>query len=342
MMNRPQRQVKAPKRLIEEDEPKPKRSLNVRINDNPSVDVDEIIRDTKLKPPKSSKRSINMKVSDNPPVDVEEIIRTTKPKKPTTRTLNLDLSNLPPSDDKKFQKDFGLYSNPFWVNHFYTPKDSITKLYQSATYKLADILPANFQLYDDEPTAFGVANLELKDEFKRPFKRVPLLSELEKGEYETASSKSDGNIASSIKFFRNQLPSFKKYAFTDDISWVVNQHRLLMAEMLDYYSRQEKRPSPTTIKSKVNAITRIIRIAFNTKNYELYDKFSALVIFLGAFFEDDEFNNELNEIELKKFITFDVVLDKQKALEKQFEMIPNKYIGAHFERIWPLIFTHKS
>ena len=43
MMNRPQRQVKASKRLIEEDDPKPKGSLNVRLNDNPSVDVDDII-----------------------------------------------------------------------------------------------------------------------------------------------------------------------------------------------------------------------------------------------------------------------------------------------------------
>ena len=49
-----------------------------------------------------------------------------------------------------------------------------------------------------------------------------------------------------------------------------------------------------------------------------------MVIFLGSHFKDDEFDNELSEIEAKKFITFDIVLDKQKELEKQFELIKNK------------------
>ena len=102
-----------------------------------------------------------------------------------------------------------MYNHEFWT-HFYTPKDDKTKIYQDAVLKLADILPANFQLYEDEPTAFGVANLELKNEFKKPIKNIPLMSKLENGDYEDAKSKSDKNIASTIKFFVNNLPSFKK------------------------------------------------------------------------------------------------------------------------------------
>ena len=93
---------------------------------------------------------------------------------------------------------------------------------------------------------------------------------------------------------------------------------------MEYFAnqkRQGKQPRTATIKTKVNAITRIFRIAFETKNYELY---SGLVIFLGSHFEDDEFDNKLSEIEAKKFITFDIVLDKQKELQKQFELIKNK------------------
>jgi hypothetical protein len=45
---------------------------------------------------------------------------------------------------------------------------------------------------------------------------------------------------------------------------------------------------------------------------------------LGQYFEDDEFNNELSDIEFKKFITFDIVLEKQKQLQKQFEDMDNK------------------
>jgi hypothetical protein len=49
-----------------------------------------------------------------------------------------------------------------------------------------------------------------------------------------------------------------------------------------------------------------------------------LVLFLSQEFEDNEFDNELSEEELKKFVTFDVVLTKQKELQKQFELIKNK------------------
>ncbi len=332
-MNRAKREVKAPKRLIEEDGPTPKkptkRTLNLDIgNKRPVESVEEVIKTTKPKTPKNGKRVINMKVEEAPPVDVEEMIKDIKIRKANskapTRTLTLDL---PPSSDIKFSKDWGDNNNPFWVKHFYTPKDEITEVYQKSVEILRDILPANFQLYDFEPTAFGLANLELKNEFKRPIKKVPLMSKLVNKDYEIASSKSDVNIASSIKFFRKNLPFFTQFENDDDISWVINHHRLLVAELFEYYADQKekgKEPRTATLKSRFNAITRIFRIAFDTKNYELYDKYSTLVIFLGAHFEDDEFNNELNEIELKKFITFDVVLDKQKELEAKFELIQNK------------------
>lgn len=319
MNTRPSRQIKAPQRLIEQDEPAPTKA-----------------RTTKPKTPKPPKRTLNLDTgNDNPPVDVDKIIRETKaPLKPTRepkRTLNLDLSDIPPSDDIKFSKDFSLYNHPFWMNNFYTPKDNTTKVYRKAVEKLADILPANFQLYDDEPTAFGVANVELKEQLKKPIKRIPLLSKLKNGDYEIASSKSDNNIASSITFFRNNLPSFMRYKDDDDIAWVVNHHRLLIAETFDYYANKETKPSPATIKTKINAITRIFRIAYETKFYQLYDKYSSLVIFLGHFTEDDEFRNELSEIEVKKFITFDVVLKKQKELQTQFEMIQNKRTQSAYD-----------
>ncbi|MFN9910876.1 MAG: hypothetical protein ACK56F_33025, partial [bacterium] len=136
--------------------------------------------------------------------------------KENTKTLELDIRKAPPSDNFKFSTDFGEYSHPFWVKYFYTPDDFITTIYKDAVNKLADILPANFQLYDDEPSAFGIANLELRDEFKRPIKKNVLLSKLKNGDYEIQSSKSDKNIAASITFFRNNLPSFIFYKEQDD------------------------------------------------------------------------------------------------------------------------------
>jgi len=219
------------------------------------------------------------------------------------------------------RKDWAL--DQWWQTHFYTPKDNITKLYITAVDKFENALPANFKLVDGVEGAYGVANLELKDEYKKPMKQIPLFSKLMSGAYETASSKSDDNIAETIKFFRNNLPSFKKYKKDDDISWVIKQHRLLTAELINYYGDSASKRI-ATVKGGFNAITRIFRIAYETKFYDLYEKYSSVVIFLGQYFDDDEFNNELSEIELKKFITFDVVLDKQKELQKQFELIQNK------------------
>ncbi len=89
-------------------------------------------------------------------------------------------------------------------------------------------------------TAYGVGNLELNPDLVRTMKRIPLYSKLEKGEYKIAQSKSDKtNIAGSIKFFRNNLASFIQYKETDDISWVIHQHKQLVVEILDYYAKKK-------------------------------------------------------------------------------------------------------
>ena len=46
----------------------------------------------------------------------------------------------------------------------------------------------------------GLGNLEVKE--PEPIKHTPLLSKLINGDYQTAQSKSDNNIATSIKFFK--------------------------------------------------------------------------------------------------------------------------------------------
>ena len=84
-----------------------------------------------------------MKVEEYPPVDVEKIVKETKTSKTTSqpppRTLTFDLRL---SSEIKSTQDFGMYNNPFWVKHLYTPKDDITQAFQKAVYTLADILPA--------------------------------------------------------------------------------------------------------------------------------------------------------------------------------------------------------
>ena len=171
----------------------------------------------------------NQKYADAPKIVLNAPKQLPQPPK---RDLDLDLSDVPVSQDPKFSKDWGAYNNEFWVKHFTTPDDIITSIYREATDKLGDLLPANFRLIKDIPSAFGVANLELKKDYSKPIKQIPSLSRLEKGEYQTAGSKSDKNISARIKFFLNNLPSFKQFKGIDDISWVINQDRILIAEIL--------------------------------------------------------------------------------------------------------------
>ena len=243
---------------------------------------------------------------------------------PAKRTLDLDLSDVPLSDDFKYSKDFSEWDNKFWLDNFYTPKDNITKEYMKLSDHFNDFLPASFRLIEGEKEAFGCANLELKPNLVKPIKKIPLLSKLENGDYEIATSKSDKNIAASIKFFRNNLPHFQQYKDSDNIDWVITQHRQLVVDILGFYANKPTKPSLATIKSRFNAMTRIFRIAYETKNYQLYDKYAGLVLFLSNQFEADEHNNELSELELKKFVPFNIVLDKQKELQQQFNAMQNK------------------
>ena len=84
---------------------------------------------------------------------------------PLRRALDLDLSDAPPSDDIKFTSTWGDGDNKFWEK-FYTPQDEITQKYIEASEK--------FELIRGEPNSFGVANLELKPEYVKPIKRIPL------------------------------------------------------------------------------------------------------------------------------------------------------------------------
>jgi hypothetical protein len=111
----------------------------------------------------------------------------------------------------------------------------------------------------------GLGNLEVI--VPEPIKHTPLLSKLINGDHHTAQSKSYKNIATSIKFFYHNLPSFKQYKGQDELDWVVQQHRLLTLELLTYTLNQHS--SVATLKSKFNDITRIIRLSYKSKPSDL-------------------------------------------------------------------------
>ena len=202
-------------------------------------------------------------------------------------------------------------------DNFYLPKDQLTTRFINATDKI-ETLPANFYMpNDDNPDSQGTPNLELKKQFIKPIKFKPLLSKLLDGSYHTDKTSSDQNIARSINFFVNNFPSFHKYKDTDDLSFIITHHRLLSIELFEYYS-QKPETSLRTLEGRFVAICRIIRIAYNTKQYLLYQKYSDILLDLNANHKIDEKDQKLNKNEEKSFVPFEIVLEVQKKLENEF------------------------
>ena len=226
--------------------------------------------------------------------------------------------NIPINNNRRRDDKGDIKTSPYWNTYFYIPNDAITQKYNQVV-----------EYYENLPASLtdGLGNLEVID--PEPIKEIPSLRRLINGDYQTASSKSDKNIAASIKFFVNNLPSFAQFKNQDNLDWVVMYHRLLTTELLEYSLNHHS--SIATLKSKFNAITRILRLAFKSKTPDLYSKFSYIVFDLGIHFEDDEHNNELSPEEEKKFVSWDVILARQQQLQRQFYSIQNKHTKPAYD-----------
>ena len=210
------------------------------------------------------------------------------------------------------------YNNPLWT-HFYIPNDNITKRFKEVL-KEYENLPANFYYYKDIPESYGPPLWELKKEYIKPIKRIPLLSKLKNSEYQTEKSKSDYKIVKDIKFITNNLPSFKEYKNTDDLTYIINNHRLLILLILEYY--KNKNASLKTLEGRITGILRIFYIAYENKKYDLYQKYSILMLDLLFSFKQDEDEQILYKNEGERFIPFEVVINFQKRLLEQHKANP--------------------
>lgn len=207
------------------------------------------------------------------------------------------------------------------IEDFYIPNDKLTLRYEKAVEKLQH-LPASFYLpTEDNPDSIGTPILELKKQLIKPIKNKPLYSKLLDGSYHTDKTNSDANIARSIKFFVNNLPSFINNEDENDLSFIIKNHRLLTVEIFEYYSNKPD-TSLRTLEGRFVAICRIFRIAYDTKNYPLYQKYSDILLDLNAASKMDEAEQKLNKTEEKSFINFEIVLDIRNKLEEEFNKNP--------------------
>ena len=118
------------------------------------------------------------------------------------------------------------YDNPLWSS-FYIPNDKITEKFKDIIDGYSN-LPASFYYDKDIKESYGLPLLEIKKDKIRQIKQIPLLSKLSNGDYQTEKSQSDRRITKDIKFFLNNLPSFKKYKSQDDLSFIITHNRLLL------------------------------------------------------------------------------------------------------------------
>jgi hypothetical protein len=216
--------------------------------------------------------------------------------------------------------------NELWRS-FYLIKDKITNEYIKTLKLYENRLPINFYIDETIKDSYGLPILELKKDLIKPIIIIPLLSKLEKGEYHTSKSKSDINISKSIRWFYNYLEPFNRYEDQDDITYIINNHRLLTLEIFKFYSNNPK-ISLTTIESRFVAILRIFYIAYGNNNtskeYDLYKKISLIMTNLQHHHLKDEMKNKLNEREAKAFVSFNIILGKQEQINNDFNSLKDK------------------
>jgi hypothetical protein len=252
---------------------------------------------------------------------IENKVKRFKPgTKPTSKPVRIIHTKKSSSDsnyvsDDEDDLDYGDISNRFYQTYFIQKDDDLTHKFKSIieTDRYVDILPPSF--------IDGLPNLDEREPV--PLKTIPLYSKLIAGIYQNNFSQYDKtNVRVNINFFTNNLPSFKKYAKKDPIDWVVTQHRLLVIEIFDYY--KNKKRSLSTIENRLNAILRVIRIAYGTKLLPLYKLFSELVFQINDAKMYKEGDNCLNEHEERKYINWEDVLYVQKDLEEKFNALADK------------------
>lgn len=257
----------------------------------------------------------------------KELTKMKQPKKsiPKKNILSIDL---PDTEETKFQSvyfdelitdfdDIDIYNPKHQsYNDLYIPNDDIandTRENIDAFNHLA--LPDTFK------NDLSLLEMKQSNKAKYPQRQKVYYDKLVSGYYHTPSSKSDKNIATGIKVFYNNFPSFKKYKDTNDLQYIIDNHRLLFLELLQYI--KNKQLSLATFKSYINAILRVLYLAFN-KKYPIYTKYWALLQSLSKTIDKKEGDNMLTDLESSKFLPYYFILQERENLLQQWKNTKNR------------------
>ncbi len=183
--------------------------------------------------------------------------------------------------------------------------------------KLKDVYYSN-DIFKDEIDISILFN----DYPREPIKNHITLDKLFHGHYHSEKSKSDINYAKSIKFFINNLYSFKKIKHYN-LDFIFNNFHFLILEYLEYYLKKNLRLA--TFKSRLAAILRVLYLMFDNKEFQLYKNITLVQDNISAFINLKEGNNKRDELEETKHIDFSLILKRRDDIETAFINLPDKF-----------------
>lgn len=152
--------------------------------------------------------------------------------------------------------------------------------------------------------------------------------DFQQGKYQVQNSKSDIIISKSIKFFTNNLPSFKSIK-SDNLDWIYNNYNILIIEYLEYYLKNKLRL--TTFKIRLSAILRILYLMFNNKNLLLYKNISKVQDNISHFINIKEGNNIRDELEEDRHLDFSLILKRRNDIEETFKNLHDKFSKTAYD-----------
>ena len=161
---------------------------------------------------------------------------------------------------------------------------------------------------------------ESKDKSKS--KREINIDDLKAGKYQTDKSKSDKTVTDSIKFFSNNLPSFKQYKETKSLNYILTNRRELLLELLEYYLK--KNLKITTFKTRLTAIMRVYYLSYNDKDFTTYNQLGTVSDNISKVINLKEGDNKRDEREEKNHLDFRIILQRQDELYKEYNLYKNK------------------
>ena len=189
--------------------------------------------------------------------------------------------------------------------------------------KQAKILKTNHK--DNEIFNDNINILLLFKEAKQTIepKQIINLDELKQGKYQTDKSKSVENIYNSIKFMIKNLSSLKQHKNeTKSLSFIMANRRLLLLELLEYHLLHNNKL--TTFKSKLNSIMRIYYLAYNNKDFTTYNQLGTVLDNISIHLNKKEGENKRDDREERNHLDFNIILQRQKELEEEYNLYKNK------------------